>query len=191
MATSINQFLQQATSNTIRSNNQYEVVATSGIAEIDNVLKNAVMFGKNMTLPTRNIEYASLHYKGFECANMVPTHMTMGNEVTININCDTNGEYRRAFLAWQNSVMNADIEGGSVFEGDRGVNEKSIIRVHLLDKDNQTVCETYKFYNVRIKSVGEVSLSYEGGSAAEFSVTCGFTYWNIENAKNGALTSQH
>lgn len=190
MARSVAEFLNQATSSTIRANNQYEVVATSGITDIDNVLKNAVIFGKNMTLPNREIEYGSLHYKGFECANVVPLKMNMGNEISMDINCDVNGEYRRAFLAWQNSVMNADIEGGSVFEGDRGINEKSIIRVQLFDKDNETVCETYKFYNVRIKSVGEVSLTYEGGDVASFSVTFGCTYWNIENAKNGALTSQ-
>lgn len=190
MAKSISEFLQQATSSTIRSNNQYEVIATSGISDVDLVLKDAVMFGSNMTLPNREIEYASLHFKGYECANTVPIRMIMGNEVTMNIKCDVNGEYRRAFLAWQNSVMNADIEGGSVFEGDRGINEKSLIRVQLFDKNNETVCETYKFYNVRIKSVGEVSLTYEGGEVAAFDVTFGCTYWNIEEAKNGALTNQ-
>lgn len=190
MARSVAEFLNQATSSTIRANNQYEVIATSGITEVDNILKNAVMFGNNMTLPTREIEYGSLHYKGFECAHVVPLKMSMGNEVTMNVKCDINGEYRRAFLAWQNAVMNADIEGGSVFEGDRGINEKSIVRVQLFDKDNSTVCETYKFYNVRIKSVGEVSLQYEGGDVAGFDVQMGFTYWTIESSKNGALTEQ-
>lgn len=190
MATAINQFLQAATSNTLRANNQYEVMATSGMTEVDDVLKTAVMFGNNMTLPNREIEYAPVSYKGYECQNVVPIRMIMGNEITMNIKCDTAGSYRRAFLAWQNSVMNADISGGSVFEGDRGINEKSIIRVQLFDKDNMTVCETYKFYNVRIKTVGEVTLQYEGGEVAGFDVTFGCTYWEIESSKNGALIGQ-
>lgn len=148
------------------------------------------MFGSNASLPNRSIEYASLHYKGYECVGLVPIRMVMGNEVTMNIKADVNGEFRRAFLAWQNSVMNADIEGGSVFEGDRGVNEKSIIRIQLFDKDNKTVCETYKFYNVRIKDVGAIELTYEGGEAAGFAVVFSCTYWTIESAKNGALTNQ-
>ncbi len=98
------------------------MTCTSGIAEIDKVLQRAVLFCTNATLPDRSINYGSLHYKGYECKGLVPLNLVMGNEVTINVKADVNGEYRRAFLAWQNSVMNANIEGGSVFEGDRGVN---------------------------------------------------------------------
>ena len=190
MARALNEFLAAATANTIRCNNQYEVVATSGITEIDNVLNKAVMFGKGFTLPARGIEYASVSYKGFECANLVPTRMTMENEHTMTIVGDVNGEYRRAFLAWQNHVMNANITGGSKFEGDRGVNEKASIRVQLLDKDNETVVETYKFYNVQISSVGSATLTYEGGESFSFDVVFKSTYWEIEESKKGALIGQ-
>lgn len=189
MATALNQFLNLATTNTIRANNQYEIMATSGITEVDNVLKDAILFGKGITLPNRTIEYASVHFKGYECVNLVPTYMTMGHEHEITIVADVNGSYRRAFLAWMNHVMNADITGGSVFEGDRGVNEKSILRVQLFDKDNETVIETYKFYNVVVTSVGEMTLTYEGGDKAEFSVGFKSTYWEIEKADKGALTT--
>lgn len=190
MATAIEEFLAATTSNTIRANNQWEATFTSGYTEIDNVLKKAVMFGKNFTLPGRSVEYASVHYKGFEMANIVPTKLTMENEHTMTIQADVNGEYRRAFLAWQAKVMNPDIEGGSVFEGDRGINEKSIARISLFDKDNQTVIETYKLYNVRITNVGPMSLTYEGGDVATFDITMKSTYWKIEDSKNGALTDQ-
>lgn len=190
MATSIDEFLNAASSNTIRANNQWEAVFTSGYNDIDNVLKKAVMFGKNFELPNRSIEYASIHYKGFEMANIVPTKMTMGNEHTITIQADVDGEYRRAFLAWQGKVMNPDISGGSVFEGDRSINEKSIVRINLLDKFNKTPVETYKFYNVRVTNVGPMTLTYEGGDVATFDVTFKSTYWEIETAKNGALLTQ-
>lgn len=148
------------------------------------------MFGNNFTLPERGQEYAPVYYKGYEMQNLVPVRMTMQQEHTMTVKCDTNGEYRRAFLAWQGKVINPDIEGGSLFEGDRGVNEKSIIRVDLFDKDNETVIETIKFYNVRIKNVGPVTLTYDGGEVATFEVTFGSIYWKIEAAKNGALTDQ-
>lgn len=190
MATPIEQFLAATNSNTIRANNQWEATFTSGYNDIDKVLKTAVMFGKNFTLPGRNIEYASIHYKGFEMANIVPTRLTMENEHTMTIQADVNGEYRRAFLAWQAKVINPDIEGGSVFEGDRGINEKSIARITLFDKDNKTVIETYKLYNIRITAVGPVSLTYEGGDVATFDVTLKSTYWTIEDSKKGSLIGQ-
>lgn len=190
MATSIEQFLNAAHSNTIRANNQWEAVFTSGYDDIDKVLKTAVMFGKNFEIPNRTIEYASVHYKGFEMANIVPTKMSMGNEHTVSITADVNGEYRRAFLAWQGKVMNPAISQGSKFEGDRGINEKSIVRINLLGKDNDEVVETYKFYNVRVTNVGPISLQYDGGDTATFDVTFKSTYWEIETAKYGAFTDQ-
>ena len=52
--------------------------------------------------------------------------------------------------------MNADIAGGSLFEGNRGVNEKSIIRIRLFDKMNNDIVETYRFFNVAITNVGSI-----------------------------------
>lgn len=190
MAVSLQEFLNTANSNTIRANNQYEVFCTSGYNDIDKVLEIATIYGQNFNIPGRGIEYASVSFKGFEMANIVPTRMTMENEHTMTILCDVNGELRRAFLAWQNSVMNADISGGSVFEGDRGINEKSIIRIHLFDKDNKTVIEKFKFYNVRVSNVGPITLTYEGGDKATFEVTFKSTYWEIEESANGALIGQ-
>lgn len=190
MARSLQEFLNAASSNTIRVNNQFEVMATSGYSDIDKVLETAVMFGQGIALPDRKIEYASVSYKGFEFGNLVPTKMTMGNEHTMSIIADVNGSYRRAFLAWMGKVMNPDISGGSVLEGDRRINDKSILRVQLFDYDNKTVIETYKFYNVRVTSVGEVTLTYDGGEKAMFDVTFKSSYWEIEDSKKGALIGQ-
>lgn len=189
MATSVQDFIYAATADNIRCNNQFEIEATSGIPEVDAVLKTAVMFGDNLSIPGRTINYVDVSYKGFAMP-LVPTNMEMDNSHTMTIKCDIEGSYRRAFLAWMNSVMNANIEAGSVFEGDRGVNEQSIIRIRLFSKDNKTVNETYKFYNVRIQNVGAVSLGYEGGSVATFEVTFRSTYWQLETATEGALTNQ-
>ena len=190
MATALNQFLNAATANNVRCNNQWEAEFISGYDDVDKVLKTAVMFGSNFSIPGRGINYAPLHYKGFEMANLVPTNMTMENEHSMTIKADVAGEYRRAFLRWQNHVMNADIEGGSVFEGNRAVNPNSNARIHLLSADNQTVSETYKLVNVVVTNVGPISLTYEGGDAASFDITLKSTYWFIEKAAEGQLTDQ-
>lgn len=123
-------------------------------------------------------------------ANIVPTKMSMGNEHNVTITADVNGEYRRAFLAWQGKVMNPAITDGSCFEGERGVNPRSVVRIQLLGADNKTVVETYKFYNVRVTNVGPMQLTYEGGDVATFDVTFRSTFWEIEKAEHGALTDQ-
>src|SRR5574344_194545 len=190
MAKSLQDFLNAANADTIRANNQFEIIATSGYNDIDKVLQKVTLFGQNFSLPGRGIEYASVSFKGFAMENIVPTRMTMENEHTITMLTDVNGEIRRAFLAWQGKVINPDIEGGSVFEGDRGINQKSIIRLDLFDKDNKTVIEVIKLFNVRITNVGPITLTYDGGDKATFDITCKSTYWTIEEAKNGAFTSQ-
>ena len=190
MATALNQFLNAATANNVRCNNQWEAEFISGYHDVDKVLKTAVMFGSNFSIPGRGINYAPLHYKGFEMANLVPTNMTMENEHSMTIKADVAGEYRRAFLRWQNHVMNADIEGGSMFEGNRAVNPNSNARIRLLSADNQTINETYKLVNVVVTNVGPISLTYEGGDAASFDITLKSTYWFIEKATEGQLTDQ-
>ena len=190
MAHSLAEFLAAANANTIRANNQYEIVATSGYSDVDNVLKTAVMFCKNFNIPGRSIDYATVSYKGYEMQNLVPTRISMEQEHTFDIIADVNGSYRRAFLAWMNHVINADIAGGSVFEGDRGINEQSIIRVQLFDKDNQTVIETVKLYNVRITQVGPIALTYESGDTATFQVTAKSTYWELESSLKGEIIGQ-
>jgi len=190
MATAVNQFLAAATANNIRCDNQWEAEFISGYDDVDAVLKTAVMFGGNFTIPGRTVNYASVSYKGFEMANLVPTNMSMTNEFSMSVKADIKGEYRRAFLRWQNHVMNANIEGGSFFEGNRAVNPKSNARIHLFAADNQTVNETYKLVNVVCSDVGTTSLTYEGGGVATFDITLKSTYWYIEKATEGALTDQ-
>lgn len=190
MATSVNQFLAAATANNIRCNNQWEAEFISGYDDVDAVLKTAVIFGNNFTIPGRTINYASVSYKGFAMENLVPTNMSMENTHSMDIKADIAGEYRRAFLRWQNHVMNANIEGGSVFEGNRAVNPKSNARIRLFSADNQTINEVYKLVNVVVTNVGPISLTYDAGDVASFSVELKSTYWYIEKATEGALTDQ-
>jgi len=191
MAHSLQDFLNAATSDTIRCTNQYELEATSGYSDVDAVLEGVMLYGQSATIPKRTVNYAAVHYKGYEVPNLVPTNIDMTKDFSFEVLEDVDGQNRRAFLAWMNHVMNFDIEGGSLFEGDRGVNPKSLIRLRLFDKDNKTVIQTYKFWNVHIKEVSDLALSYDGGSAGKFTVNAVCSYFTIEESKNGALTGLH
>lgn len=150
MAHSLQEFLNATDANTIRVTNQFEIEAYSGFADIDKALETGMMFGQGMTLPNRTLEFASVSYKGAEFANLVPTTMKWESDHTMTVISDVNGSWRRTFLAWQAKVINPDIPGGSVFEGDRSIAPQSIIRIKLFDYDNKTISQIYKFFNVRI-----------------------------------------
>ena len=190
MAYAINEFLAQATADNIRVTNQFEVHATSGYSDVDELLDKIMLFGSTFSIPSRSIEYASVSFKGYEIGNLVPTKLVMENEFSLKLYEDIDGTHRRAFLRWMNHVINADLAGGSVFEGDRGVNDKAMLRLHLFAKDNKTISQIYKFYNVQVADVGNVSLDWSGGDAASFEVKFKSTWWEIEEAKNGSLTDQ-
>lgn len=190
MAYSLERFLQAATSDTIRCTNTFEIEASSGYDDIDPVIEKITLFGQNINIPTRSVEYAPVSFKGYEVPNLVPTRLVMETEHTMTVIADIAGEHRRLFLRWMNHVINADIAGGSLFEGDRGVNEKSIIRIRLFDKFNKDVVETYRFYNVQISNVGGIQLDYNGGDTAKFDVTFKSSFWSLENPKEGAFLDQ-
>lgn len=185
MARSLSEFLNQATQDTIRCTNQFEVKWTSGIQEVDQLMEDTMIFGQSFSIPKRSVNYAEVSFKGYAVPNLVPTNIDMDKEVTMNILEDVNGTNRRVFETAMNHVMNFDIGGGSVFEGDRGVNPNSILRLELFDKDNKTVIQTYKFWNVHVKEVGNTSLDYNGGDAAKFDVNFVCSYFEIESKKGG------
>lgn len=100
----------------------------------------------------------------------VPTVMKMEQDHTITVRADTNGEIRRGFLAWAAKVADPDIEGGSVFAGDRRLNNSSVVRLQLLDNDMSSVAEVYKLIGVKVASVGPLQMSNSDASVATFEV---------------------
>lgn len=137
MAHSLQEFLNAATADTIRCTNQFQISITTGYADLDAEAENVLLFGQSFTVPQRAIDYAEVSFKGYSMP-LVPTRMTMDQEHSMTVLDDVNGTNRRFFLAWLNKTMNADISGGSLFEGDRGVKD-AVIRLELFDKDNKTI----------------------------------------------------
>ena len=188
MATALNQFLNQMSTNQLRTQNMYEMTITTGYSEIDQIFQSITMYAEGFTAPNRSQEYADVGFKGYMVP--VPTVMKMEQDHTITVRADVNGEIRRAFLAWAAKVADPDIEGGSVFAGDRRLNNSSIVRLQLLDNDMQSVAEVYKLIGVKVASVGGLNMSNTDSGVATFEVQLKSIYWQIENSANGALVGQ-
>lgn len=169
MAIPLNKFLNALSTNQIRTTNMFEMFITTGYSEIDAILANITMYGQNISVPSRTTNYADVSFKGMSVP--VPTNQQFEQQHSMTVNADANGEIRRAFLAWQAKTWDPDIEGGSVFTGDRRLNTGSIIRINLLDNDMETIAETYKLIGVRIESVGALQVSNTDASISTFDVS--------------------
>lgn len=189
MAIALASYLSKLSQNQVRTTNMFEMYITTGFSDIDAVLQNITMYGQGFEIPTRTTSYADVSFKGY--AVPIPTNEQMGNEHSMQVYADANGEIRRAFLAWQAKTWDPDIEGGSVFAGDRRLNTGSVIRIHLLDNDMESVSEVYKMVGVRIAEVGALTVSNTEASVSQFSVSFRSVYWQIEKdtVKTGAFNS--
>lgn len=187
-AHSLAEFLEAANANTIRCTNTFEVEIVTGYNEIDSEMNKQIIYGQSFAIPQRGIELAEVSFKGYSMP-LVPTKMTMEQEHTMTILDDIQGTNRRMFLAWMNKTMDADIDNGSVFAGDRGVSQ-GVVRLHLFGDDNDTINQTYKFVGVRPTGVSQISLTYDGGDKSQFDVTFKSIYWKIEKATEGSFTNQ-
>ena len=190
MAKPLNEYLNRLSTNQVRTTNMFEMYITTGFSDIDAVLANITMYGQNMSIPSRSTEYSTVSFKGM--AIPIPTTQTFEQDHSMTVNADANGEIRRAFLAWQSKTWDPDIEGGSVFAGDRRLNTGSIVRIHLLDNDMETVSEIYKLIGVRVASVGPLTVSNVDSSVSTFEVSLKSVYHQIEKGtvKAGAFSDQ-
>lgn len=188
MAHSLEEFLNAAHADNVRCTNQFQINITTGYSDLDAEMEQVLLFGQSFTIPQRSNEFAEVSFKGYSMP-LVPTRMTMDQEHTMTVLDDVNGTNRRLFLAWLGKVINPAIDEGSVFEGQRGVSD-GVIRLELFDADNKTVIQTYKFYGVNVKQVGNTSLTYEGGDKSTFDVSFNSLYWQCENHQKGAFTGQ-
>ena len=180
-------YINKLRSNSIRTQNMFEMEVTCvSNSKVSEALKDVTMYGQGFQVPSRTTNFVTVPFKGYDIN--VPSNEAMQTEHTITINADTNGSLRRAFLAWQGVVWDPDIEGGSVFGGDRRPNPDDVIRIRLLNNDMTTQAECYIIHGVKIQSVGELSVSNSGGEVATFDVTFKSLYWNIEEVEGEGNT---
>ena len=188
MAHPLNDFIQKMTTNQIRTQNMWEMTITTGFSDIDEVLEPITMYVEGFDAPTRTTNFVDVGFKGYSIP--IPSTEQMGTEHSVTVRADADGEIRRALLAWQAKTWDPDIEGGSVFAGDRRANVGSIVRLHLLSHDMNSVAEVYKLIGCRPGEIGAMSMSNSDGAVANFPFSFRSLYWTIENIKNGAFKEQ-
>ena len=191
MATPIQNFIGRFSKNQVRTTNLFELEVTSGYSDVDDVLQYMTMHGENFTLPNRQQEFVDMYFKGYPVP--VPTVMKMEQSHTITVRADSDGEVRRAFLAWAAKTADPAISDGSVFAGDRRLNTAGVIRIKLLSSvDNTTVTEVYKMVGVKIDTVSGFQVSHDNAAIATFDVSFRSIYWEIEpgTVKSGAFPDQ-
>ena len=182
MAKSLLNFLTEIQNQGVRTSNMFEIEISSGYPEVDMLLENVTMWGKNFTLPNRAQEYADVNFKGYPIP--IPTKMTMEREHTLSVIADADGILRRAFLLWQGMVTDPAISDGSLFAGDKRPPANSFIRIRLLDQDMETVSETYKMVGIGVSQVGGYQVSNDDANVSTFDVQFKSVYWEIESSES-------
>ena len=146
------------------------------------IICRSQIYGKGFTVPSRTNNFESVQYRGYEIPT--PTTIAMNNSHSIDIVADSAGQLRNAFLQWQAHALDPTIlTQGTSFAADRrptaGVGAASV-RVTLLAPDMITAMTVVDIYGVRVESVGDITLSNEGGSIATFSVGLKSVFWEIQ-----------
>jgi hypothetical protein len=183
MSKSLQTFLNRIQKNGIRTQNQFELDIFSGYSEVDKVLEDVTLYAEGAALPTRTITYGDVPFKAYPFK--IPTNMTMGQEHSLTIKCDLNGDIRKAFLKWQSYMIDGAISNGSFLGGDRRIPANSFVRMHLLGADMEKIIETYKLIGVGVSEVGELTLSNADATVATFSVGLVSQYWELETNNSG------
>lgn len=137
------------------------------------------MWANGISLPERSQEFGDVHYHGYPFK--YPTVMTMGQETTIPLKCDANGEIRRACLAWEGKISNPAITDGSMGEGNKKIPKDSNVRILCFDEDMENVVETYRLVGAAVSKVGELEFSNDSADVATFDLDLVFQYWEIED----------
>ena len=174
-------FMNELKERGIRKQNQFQLVITTGVAEVDESLQNITMWASTATLPARQQEFTDVFYHGYPFK--LPTKLGMDQTTTLTIKSDSDGEYRRAFLKWMSTVSNPALTDGSIMEGDKKINTSSNIRMIFFKDDMQTVAETYKLVGCTPSSVGTIDLSNESADISTFDVELTFQYFELEETE--------
>lgn len=168
----------------IRSSIMYKLEASSGIAEVDNVLSLLNLYAQGWNAPSRTITYGDVKFRAY--TTKVPLSVQNEQEHTFKCICDIQGWGRNAFLIWMNSVIDADFSAGSYFSGNKRYPTTSNIRLHLLSDDMATTVQTILISGVNIVSVGNLQMSNESANVCNFDVKLNSLWWNYEGGESGS-----
>lgn len=159
---------------------QFNIINT-GIGEIDALLTELTMWAKGSTVPGRKQNFAPINYLAYEFT--VPTNFSMTNELTLEINCDSNMRIRDALLLWEGIFSDPDIEGGSAGGGIKNISP-AVGKLYLFNDKMDTVTHEFELVGLYPTSVGDINTSNVEASIASFPATFKYQYWKTLKTPN-------
>ena len=161
-----------------RTQNMWLVEMNSGVEVVDKFFTDFTMYARDFKLPQIGLDYKELWFRGLPIP--VPCNPDIKQDLQVTMYADIDGGVMQSLRSWMTQIIDIDFEGGSYLGGSRSINKSSTMRLHLLDKDMQTVTETCTLIGATIKSIGEIQFVQNKGDIAEFTMELKYVWPQYE-----------
>lgn len=159
--------------------NDYINGLDGGKRKIKDILNDITIWADGASIPSITQNTTEMLYLGYPL--VIPTNMTMSQDLQLNIKCDydmyLHGAFVRLSQNHSNPIINVDELGN--FGGDKSIENKDIMGIlRLYDGDFQNIQKEYMLHGIMITDVGEVAFSNNTPDIAQFSVSFKYQYWS-------------
>jgi len=140
------------------------------------------MYAKGNQVPKTSIKEDNVKYLGVNFK--VPTVSEQESELTLTITADGAHLLHTAFMQWFQIYSNYDISNGASGEGNKiplNINGKLQLLDQFMSPDNMP---SYKLHGIFPLKVGDVKVSHDAATPAEFSVTLKYQYYTVLNMQS-------
>jgi len=137
------------------------------------------MYAKGNKVPNTNILEDGLKYLGVNIK--VPTVAQQESELDLSITADGGHKLHAAFMNWFMVYSNFDISNGFSGEGNKvlmSVTGSLQLLNNLMLPDGMPC---YKLHGIMPQNVGNVSVSHDNATPAEFTVKLKYQYYTVVN----------
>jgi hypothetical protein len=150
--------------------------------KIKDILSDITIWADGASIPSKTQNTTEIMYLGYPL--VVPTNMTMSQDLQLNIKCDADMFLHGAFVKLADNHSNPLVNENELgnFGGTKSVNDKDVKGVlSLYDEEFNNVQMNYYLHGIMVTDVGEVAFSNGTPDIATFSVSFKYQYWSSEN----------
>lgn len=174
----ITSFLNKVLTQAPRTQNMWQVDMNTGVDVVDKFFQDFTMYARDFKLPKIGLDYKDLYFRGVPIP--VPCNPDLTQDMTVSMYADVEGGVQQSLRYWMTQIIDIDFQAGSYLGGTRSLNSTSTMRLHLLDKDMETVTETCTLIAVTIKSIGEMQFIQQAGDICTFNMDIKFAWPQYE-----------
>jgi hypothetical protein len=150
-----------------------------GSRTIKEILEEITIWADGVSIPSKTQNTTEIMYLGYPL--VVPTNMTMSQDIQLNIKCDydmyLHGAFTRLAEGFSRPTLEDSNEIGN-FGGNKTVHGKNVYGVlSLYDSSFEDIQRNYFLHGIMVTDVGEVAFSNSNPDIAQFSVSLKYQYW--------------